>query len=40
MRSVKSLGKGWKAATTGLAVLTVIFMQALGLGSCLATGTR
>jgi SAM-dependent methyltransferase len=32
MRSVKSSVKGWKAATTGLAVLTVIVMQALGLG--------
>ena len=32
MRSVKSSGKGWKTAATGLAVLIVIVMQALGLG--------
>jgi len=32
MRSVKSSVKGWKAAATCLAVMTVIVMQALGLG--------
>ena len=32
MSSVKTSGKGWKSAATGLAVLTVIVMHALGLG--------
>jgi SAM-dependent methyltransferase len=32
MRSVKSSGKGWRTATTGLAVLIVIASQALELG--------
>jgi len=33
MRSIKSSGKGWKAAATGLALLIVIVLQALGLGA-------
>ena len=31
MRSIKSSGKGWKAAATGLALLTVIVLQVFGL---------
>ena len=33
MRSVKSLVKGWKTAGTGVAVLIVIVLQALGPGA-------